>query len=108
MTAAWGDWRALCGSADPIVLVVLSLPTTNTQAFRQRCPRCIDLCMDVERGLVGPQFEQGQLVGVEHALEDLELLAAGFLHDLRATVTENAREFRSFARGGVECDDQTD
>jgi hypothetical protein len=31
-----------------------------------------------------------------------------FLHDLRATVTENAREFRSFARGGVECDDQTD
>ena len=39
----------------------------------------------VKRGLVLPQFEQDQLVGIEDALEHLELFAAGILpRDLAA------------------------
>src|SRR5215510_996152 len=39
----------------------------------------IDLRVDIKRRLVVPELEYDELVGVQGALKDLELLAAGFL-----------------------------
>ena len=58
--------------------------------------------MDIERGLVGPQFQQREFVGVQHTLKYLELFAAGFLRDVGAALPEGLREFRPFAWGRVD------
>jgi hypothetical protein len=49
------------------------------------------------RGLVLPQFEQDQLVGIEDALEYLELFAAGILPRDLATRLHRLREFGALA-----------
>jgi hypothetical protein len=60
----------------------------------------------VKRGLVLPQFEQDQLVGIEDALEYLELFAAGILPRDLATRLHRLREFGALAGRRVERDDE--
>jgi hypothetical protein len=62
--------------------------------------------MSVERRLVGPTFQQNQFVRVERTLENLELLATGFLHALLATRPVRLRELGSFSRCGRNRDDK--
>src|ERR1700733_8331847 len=64
--------------------------------------------MHIERGLVLPQFEQRQLVRVQHTLEHLELLTAGLLHDFRATSPKCLRELRTLSRFGCDRYDEAD
>jgi hypothetical protein len=60
----------------------------------------------VKRGLILPQFEQDQLVGIGGALEYLELFASGILpRDLTARL-HRLREFGAFAGRRVERDDE--
>jgi hypothetical protein len=58
--------------------------------------------VDIERSLVGPQFQQREFVGVQHTLKYLELFAARFLRDVGAALPEGLREFRPFARGRID------
>ena len=62
-----------------VVFVVLALAGAVPQAFGQRRAGGVALGVRVERRLVAPQFEQRELVRVERALENLELLAARLL-----------------------------
>src|SRR5689334_18684465 len=63
--------------------------------------------MGVERGLVGPTFQQDQLVRGERTLKNLELLAAGLLHALFATRPESLRKLGPFSRFGRDRDDES-
>ena len=63
--------------AGTVVVIVLALASAEPQPFRQRRAPRPQFGVCVKRGLVLPQFEQDQLVGIEDALEHLELFAAG-------------------------------
>src|SRR5260221_5876607 len=93
-------------SAGQVVLVVLTRAALGPQPWRHRCAGEVDLGVGIERGLVGPQFQQRELVGVLHTLKYLELFAAGFLRDVGAALPEGLREFRPFAWGRIDRDDQ--
>ena len=90
---------ASAGSAGQVVLVVLTRTAFGPQPWRHRRAGKVDLGVDIERGLVGPQFQQREFVGVHHTLKYLELFAAGFLRDVGAALPEGLREFRPFAWG---------
>jgi hypothetical protein len=64
--------------------------------------------MRVERRLVGPQLQGHQLVGVQGTLQDLELLAAGFLLHGTAAIGHRLGEFGTLPRLGIRGDDETD
>src|SRR5262245_51652912 len=68
----------------------------------------VELGVHVERGLVDPPLEQRQLVGIHHALEDLELLAAGLLHGLRAAGLVGLRQLGALAGCRGDGDDESD
>jgi hypothetical protein len=62
----------------------------------------------VECRLVLPQFEQDQLVGIEDALEHLELFAASILPRDLAARLHRLREFGALAGRRMERDDEPD
>src|SRR5207253_142108 len=95
-------------STSPVVLVVFALAIADAQLRPQGRASGVQLRMRVERRLVGPALQQRQLVGIENALEDLELLAAGLLHALLATRFIGLRQFRTLARRGGDRDDESD
>ena len=88
-------------------MVVLTRTAFGPQPWRHRRAGEVYLGVDVERGLVGPQFQQREFVGVQRTLKDLELFAAGFLRDVGAALPEGLREFRPFAWGRIDRDDQS-
>ena len=90
------------GSAGQVVLVVLTRTAFGPQPWRHRRAGEVDLGVYIERGLVGPQFQQRKFVGVQHTLKYLELFAAGFLGDVGAALPESLREFRPFAWGRID------
>jgi hypothetical protein len=55
--------------------------TVSTEGYQRRVRRVgsVDLRVDIERRLVIPELEHDQLVGIQGALKDLELLTARFL-----------------------------
>src|SRR5204863_5029688 len=81
-----------------MVFVIFPLAAADTQLRVEGGASRLQLGMSVERRLVGPAFEQNQLVRVERTLEHLELLAAGFLHALLATRAVCLRELGPFSR----------
>src|SRR5205807_3689778 len=102
----WVSHADGASSAGPFVLVILALATADTQLRVERGASRLQLGMSVERRLVGPTFEQNQLVRVERTLENLELFAAGFLHALLATRPVRLRELGPFSRCGRNRDDE--
>jgi hypothetical protein len=64
--------------------------------------------MHVERGLIGPELQQRELVGVQDALEDLELLTSRLLHDLLASLSHRLRQFGALAGRRGYCHDESD
>ncbi|MGA7863437.1 MAG: hypothetical protein WCA23_05505, partial [Stellaceae bacterium] len=68
----------------------------------------LQLGVGVECRLVLPQFEQDQLVGIEDALEHLELFAAGILPRDLAARLDRLREFGALAGRRVDGDDEPD
>src|SRR5262245_39927701 len=76
--------RATTRLARPAVLIVLALAAARAQLRAEGWTGLVELGMHIQGGLVGPPLEQGQPVGVDDALEDLELLAPGLLHHLGA------------------------
>jgi hypothetical protein len=68
----------------------------------------VALRVRVERGLIGPQLEQDELIGVEGALKTLELLAAGFLLHGAAAVGHRLGKRGTLAGLGICGDDETD
>src|SRR4030081_832504 len=93
---------ACAGSAGQVVLVVLTRTAFGPQPWRHRRAGEVDLGVDIERGLVGPQFQQREFVGVQYTLKYLEVFAAGFLRDVGAALPEGLREFRPFAWGRID------
>jgi hypothetical protein len=93
---------ASAGSVGPAVLVVLTRTAFGPHPWWHRCAGDVDLGVDIKRGLVGPQFQERNFVGVQHALKYLELFAAGFRHDVSAALLEDLREFRPFSWGRVD------
>src|SRR3954452_3542119 len=91
-----------------VVLVILALAGAEPQTFRQRRAGGVALGVRVERRLIAPQFKQRQLVGVERALENLELLAARFLHTCLAARLHRPRQFGPLAGRGGDRDDESD
>jgi len=84
-------------SRNATVFVVFARPAFRTQSGRQRGARFIHAGMHVERGLILPQFQQHQLVGVERALEHLELLAARLFRHVGAAMPENGEQVGALA-----------
>src|SRR5262244_2118721 len=68
--------------AGAVILIVFSLTAPDAQLRAQCRARAVQFGVGVQSRLIGPAFQQCQLVGVEHALEHLELLAAGLFHAL--------------------------
>ena len=58
--------------------------------------------MDIECGLVGPQFQKREFVRVQHTLKYLELFAPGLLRDVGAALPEDLSKFRPFARDRID------
>src|SRR4030095_11766469 len=85
-------------SPSPVVLVVFALRSpSRTQLGGQRRTSTIQLCMAAQSCLVGPALQQRQFVGVHEALKDLELLAPGFFHHLRAPRPVGLRQLRALS-----------
>src|SRR5208282_1391684 len=95
-------------SAGTVVGIVLTLASAEPQPVGQRRALPLQFGVGVECRLVLPQFEQDQLVGIEDALEHLELFAAGILPRDLATRLHRLREFRTLAGRGVERNDEPD
>src|SRR4051794_13844310 len=91
-----------------VVFVVLALAAAEPQALRQWQAGGVAFWVCVERRLIGPQFEQGELVRVERALENLELLAAGLGHALLAARLHRLRQFGPFAGRRGDRNDESD
>ena len=72
-----------------------------------RWPGGVDLRVDVERRLVGPELEHDQRVGVQGTLKDLELLAARLLLHGAAAVGHGLGKLGALAGLGVHGDDKT-
>jgi hypothetical protein len=83
-------------------------PAAGAQARVTGGARFIHLGVNVERGLIFPQFQQSEFVRVEDALKDLELFAAGLFHDFNAASLEHLGEFIPLAGGCVDGDDEAD
>jgi hypothetical protein len=64
--------------------------------------------VDIERRLVVPELQHDQCVGVESALKDLELLAAGLLLHGTAAVGHGLGKLGTLLGLGVCRDDETD
>src|SRR5262245_25393399 len=96
------------GLACPAVLVVLSLAAADPKLRAQRRPRAVELGVCVQRRLIGPALEKSQAVGVDHALEDFELLAARLFHHLGATALVRFGQLRPFAGCCGDRDDESD
>src|SRR5919202_6345037 len=78
------------------------------RASRVRRPGGVALRVRVERRLVGPEFEDGELIGGQGTLKDLELLTAGFPLPSAAAVSHGPGEFGTLPRLGIRGDDETD
>src|SRR4051812_22731864 len=85
-SSATGTAVALCGRLAlgellprALVLIVLALARALAQPLWQRRARGLQFRVVVERLLALPQFQEREFVGVEDALEQLELLTAGIL-----------------------------
>src|SRR5919109_4289600 len=103
------DGPAHAGLPRPIVDVVFTWSGAigSEGGYRGvRWPGGVDLRVDVERRLVGPEFEHDQLVGVQGALKDFELLATGFLLHGAAAGGHGLGEFGTLPRLGVCGDDE--
>src|SRR5438132_10670884 len=97
-------WRPL---PRPVILIVFALAAADAQ-FGPRCrARAVQFCMGIERGLVAPPFEKRQFVGVERALENFELLAAGLFHAFFAAGLHHLRELGALAWCCGDRDDQS-
>src|SRR4051812_36017186 len=92
-------------SAGQVVLIVLTRTAFSPQPGRHRRAGEVDLGVNIERGLVGPQFQQREFVGIQHTLKYLELFAAGFLRDVGAALPEGLREFRPSPWSSIDRDD---
>src|SRR5262245_45050742 len=92
-------------SANPLVLVILALAAARPQFGKQRRSSAVEARVRFQRRLIAPALEQREPVGVQGALEDLELLAAGLLHHLRAAGAIRLRELGSLAG---DCGDRHD
>jgi hypothetical protein len=71
-------------------------------------PGGVELRVRIKRYLVRPELEHDQLVRVQGALKDLELLAAGFLLHGAAAVGHRLGKLGTLAGLGVRGDDETD
>src|SRR6516225_621080 len=90
-----------------VIRVIFPLAAPDTQFGSDCRSRAVQLRMRIESRLVGPALEQCQLVGVEGALKDLELLTAGLLHPLLAASFHHLRELGTLSRRGGDRDDQS-
>src|SRR5262249_8825565 len=112
--AAGGGDRAApahAGLPRPVVDVIFAgADAVGTEGGQCRVRRSSDVepGMRVERRLVGPEFECDERIGVQSALKDLELLAAGFLLHGTAAVSHRLGEFGTLPGLGRRGDDETD
>src|SRR4030088_2702426 len=94
------------GSTRPLVIVILALAGALAQPFRQWRAGGLQFGVIGERFRAVPQLQQGEFVGVEDALENLEFLAARVLPGLLAAPLEGLRELGALARRGGDRDDE--
>src|SRR5579883_690828 len=99
--------RHQAASARAVIFVILALAGPDPQTRWQWRTRLVEFGVGIERGLIGPPFEQGELIRIEHALEYLELLTTGLLHDLPAAALIELGQLAAFPRRGGDCHDQS-
>ncbi len=93
-------WLRLCFAARWTLGTGVSL----TSAQR---PGGVDLRVDVEHCLVGPQLQEDQRIGVEGTLKDFVLQATRLLLHGAAAVGHGLGKFRTLAGFGVRGYDET-
>src|SRR5271166_1285483 len=93
--------------AGTVILIVFPLPAADAQLRAQCRARAVQFRVRVQSRLIGPAFQQCKLVGVEHAPEDLELLAAGLFHAFLAPALHHLRELAALAGCGGDRHDQS-
>src|SRR5439155_22882980 len=92
----------------PLVFVILARAGAGAQPFRQGRTGRLQFGVVRQRFRAVPQFQQGELVGIEDALEDLELLATRVFPGLLAARLEGLRELGALAGRGGDRDDEAD
>jgi len=95
-------------STRPLVFVILALAGALTQPLGQGRAGRLQFGVVGERFRAVPQFQQGEFVGVEDALEDLEVLAARILLRFQAARLEGFRELGALAGRGCDRNDEAD
>src|SRR4029453_397405 len=102
----FGQPRETSQLARPLVLVVLALAGSRPELRPKGRTRVVQFRVHVQSGLIDPTLQQHQPVGVRHALEDLELLAAGLLGRLRAAGLLRLGQLGALSQSGADRHDK--